>query len=149
MTDAAPKARFKISKDISLLGWKVALWFGADATTPATDALQGRRRPGWCARAAAWRAGPDALHAGLVVDLIKKLQRLDAELAGLLDFSPSSTQTRAVSQVAGALLSRFWLQCADGLLKDAVCSIRLGREDVDLTLEAAGQARAVVVAVPP
>src|SRR5215218_8263877 len=89
----------------------------------------------------------NSLHAGLVLDLAKQLERLDAELAGLVDLALVDTDRGLVGQVAGALLGRVRVQRPNRLLKHGVSRFRLGQADVHHALEA-GQPRPVVVVEP-
>src|SRR5512133_1183275 len=66
----------------------------------------------------------DALHAGLVLDLAENLERLDAELASLVDLTLVDPDRGLVGQVAGALLGRVRVQRADSLFKHGVSRFR-------------------------
>src|SRR5215218_386096 len=87
----------------------------------------------------------DALHARLVLDRSKELERLDAELAGLIDLALVDTDRGLVGEVAGALLGRVWVQRPNGLLKHGVSRFGLSQADVDLAFEASQPGTIVVV----
>lgn len=48
----------------------------------------------------------DSLYAGLVLDLSEEVERLDAELTGLIDLALVDTDGCLIGKVAGALLGR-------------------------------------------
>src|SRR5215207_2770398 len=89
----------------------------------------------------------DPLHARLGLDRSEELQRLDAELAGLIDLALVDTDRGLVGEIAGALLGRVRVERTDGLLQHSVGRVRLRQADVNLALEA-GQPWAVVVVEP-
>ena len=69
----------------------------------------------------------DSLYAGLVLDLAKEFERLDAQLAGLIDLALVDTDRGLVGEVAGALLGRVRVERTDGLLQHSVGRFRLRR----------------------
>ena len=77
----------------------------------------------------------DPLHSRLVLDRSEEVERLDAELAGLVDLALVDADRGLVGQVASALLGRVRVQCTNGLRKRGVSRFRLGQADVDLALE--------------
>jgi cobalamin biosynthesis protein CbiG len=77
----------------------------------------------------------DPLHSRLVLDLAEELERLDAELAGLVNLTLINTDRGLVGEIAGALLGRVRVQRTNGLRKHGVSTFRLGQADVHLALE--------------
>jgi hypothetical protein len=78
----------------------------------------------------------DSLHACLVLNLVEKLERLDAELAGLVDLAFVDTDCGLVGEVAGALLGRVRVQRTNGFLKHRVSRFGLSQADMNLAFEA-------------